>query len=438
MKNTIKMSLVAALAVAGLSTSASAGSLEEAIKGVSISGKMEVEYDYTTDKMKGSNKNTTNEWDLDWDVTAKIPVNDNITAVVGAEGDQAREIHEDRLSGQGNAQVTKLNFVYQNGPVTAIVGKQGMSGAPWFDDERANGVVALYNAGPVILAAAHFDNQNGTALSHNDVTDFGFDAYAEMAVADGGLGLAANSYVATVDHDEADINAAAVIMPNIAGSGINASLWYADIAGLAVEVSNAGEVAQVDATSYSIGVDGKFFDMIGVDVRYTSTDYNAENRIFAAKSMAEKNLENTLEEDASLLKVIVSADFGVATPYIGYGKTDKDQHVAGVDLTTDHDSVADFGGEILSIDEMADADAFIIGVKVPVGPLALEAFYIDGDAVSNDVDYDEFYIGADYKMSKNFTIGAHFAKAEVDADINNVLDTTYDYTDAAISLEYKF
>jgi hypothetical protein len=42
MKNTIKMSLVAALAVAGFSTAASAGSLEEAIKGVSISGKMEV------------------------------------------------------------------------------------------------------------------------------------------------------------------------------------------------------------------------------------------------------------------------------------------------------------------------------------------------------------------------------------------------------------
>ena len=93
------MSLVAALAVAGLSQTASAGSLEEAIKGVSISGKMEVEYDYSDSETSGTTAdNTTNSWDLDWDVTAKIPVNDNVTAVFGLEGDQNPDVADDQIS----------------------------------------------------------------------------------------------------------------------------------------------------------------------------------------------------------------------------------------------------------------------------------------------------------------------------------------------------
>ena len=50
MKNTIKMSLVAAVAVAGLSSTAAATPLEEAIKGVDISGSIVYRYnDYGND-----------------------------------------------------------------------------------------------------------------------------------------------------------------------------------------------------------------------------------------------------------------------------------------------------------------------------------------------------------------------------------------------------
>ncbi len=416
MKNTIKMSLVAALAVAGLSTTASAGGLEEAIKGVTISGKMEVEYDYVSDKAEGENKNTTNSWDLDWDITAKIPVNDNVTAVFGAEGDTETEIGAESINGDkgaDNVQVTKVYFQYANGPVTVLAGKQKI-GAPWFDDERANGVVGLFNAGPVTLAAAHFTGANADTIGSNSANLYVDTAFAtDMDVA--------------VTLDDADISALAVI-----GSmgPVNASLWYANIAGITVEAGAAGAAgyfATLDADSYSLNLNATF-DIVNVDVRYTKSDYDSQR----------DNTATDLEGDASLLKIVASADFGVVTPYLGYGMTDKEQHLAGVDLTSDTDSVVDFGGEILSIDELADAKAWIVGVKVPVGALALEAFYIDGDAdgvfdLDADIDYNEFYVGADYAMSKNFTVGAHFAKAEVEID-----NDTTDYVDAAVSLEYKF
>jgi hypothetical protein len=406
MKNTIKMSLVAALAVAGLSTTASAAGLEEAIKGVNISGKMEVEYDYTSEKEDNADKETANQWDIDWDITAKVPVNDNITAVFGAQGDHAEDITVAEDAVQDPITVTKTYFQYSNGPVTAMAGKMGMAGAPWFDDERGNGLVALYNAGPVTLAAAHFTNSNANVLS-SDVADTAVDAFA---------GIDTDT---SVTLEDAHISALAAI-----GSmgPVNASVWYAQVSGISADVTNATTgagilSALIDADSYSVNLNGTF-DIVNVDVRYTDTDYDSETDL--------------VDGDASLLKIVASADLGVATPYVGYGQTDNEQHVAGVDLTSDTDSAVDFGGEILSIDELADAKAWIIGVKAPVGNFALEAFYIDGDA-DEDIDYNEFYFGADYKMSKNFTIGSHYAVAEVDVDGDDT-----DYVNAAISLEYKF
>jgi len=405
MKNTIKMSLVAALAVAGLSTTASAGGLEEAIKGVSISGKMEVEYDYSSTNAGTANvtDQDQNEWDLDWDVTVKIPVNDNITAVIGAEADtenrlEATDVNangDDGLNGDRRVAITKTYFQYANGPVTAMVGKQGI-GAPWFDDERANGVKALFNAGPVTLAAAHFTGSNASA--------------------NGAIPL-----------NQTQISAVAAI-----GSfgPVNAQLWYAQLSGITAGVN------QVDADSYILMADAKF-DIVNIAFKYGVADYDQDN---AGVGYVQN------DDDAEMLQLVVSADFGVATPYIGYGATDSKQGGAGLDLTSDTDSVIDFGSEQLSIDDLDNADAFIVGVTVPLGKLTLGASYVFGDyddyaagkTVAYGADFEEFLVEADYKMSKNFTIGAHYSIAEFETQTNATNKAKADMDAASVSLEYKF
>ena len=415
MKNTIKMSLVAALAVAGLSTTASAGGLEEAIKGVSISGKMEVEYDYVETKDSSTvsatndGKTIDRQWDIDWDMTAKVPVNDMVTAVFGVEGDTEDDTNGGATGGalttgsaagsnkESTVNITKTYFQYANAGVTAMVGKQGV-GAPWFDDERGNGVKALYAVGPVTLAAAHFTNINSAVANAN----------VSAVAAIGSVGP------------------------------VNAQLWYAELSGLA---GAAGVGTGVwDADSYAIIADAKF-DIVNVGVKYAQADYSL--------GTPTAGTYNQNDDDASMLQLTASVDLGVATPYFGYGATDSKQGGAGLDLTGDTDSVLDFGSEQLSIDDLDNADAYLVGVTVPVGALTIDLSYVTGEyddyivadkntGVAYGCDFEEFLVQADYKMSKNFTIGAHFSDSEIEAQTSATVKDKTEVTNASVSLEYKF
>jgi len=180
------------------------------------------------------------------------------------------------------------------------------------------------------------------------------------------------------------------------------------------------------------------FDIVNVAFKYGVADYDQDNPGVGY---------NVLDDDAEMLQLVVSADFGVAAPYIGYGATDSKQGGAGLDLTNDTDSVMDFGSETLSIDDLDNADAYIVGVTVPVGKLTLDASYVFGDyddyltggkTVAYGADFEEFLIQADYKMSKNFTIGAHYSMAEIEDQISAVTKQKVEIDAASISLEYKF
>ena len=74
MRKLVKLSLVAAVAVSGLTT-VNAASLEEAIKNVDVSGQFH--YRLQDKDSAGSTINTDN----DIEIGVKVPVTDNITAV---------------------------------------------------------------------------------------------------------------------------------------------------------------------------------------------------------------------------------------------------------------------------------------------------------------------------------------------------------------------
>jgi hypothetical protein len=426
------MSLVAALAVAGLSSTASAGSLEEAIKGVNISGKMEVEYDYnkTNTGVANAEDTTSDTWDLDWDVTAKIPVNDMVTAVFGMQGDNAVATQEGGEITDQSPTVTKQYFQYANGPVTAMVGKQGFAGAPWFDDERANGVVALYNAGVATFAAGYFTNSNANPVVRNNTVN-------TNSVALGSTTSGGDTNVNTFNNT--NIAAAAVITKL---GPVNAQLWYAQLTGIdddnAVTTANSD---QISASSYVLMADAQF-DIVNLALTYGEAEYDVDNPGTAY---------NIFNDDASMLKVVASAGLDVATVYAGYGATDDKQGGAGLDLTSDTDSAMDFGSETLSIDDLDNADAYIIGATVPMGAWKFDVSYVTGDydgyidgttdkdsATAYDADFSEFLVQADYKMSKNFTIGAHYSDAEIENVRSATLKETVEINAASVSLEYKF
>jgi|GEM_PF-1477069 len=422
MKNTIKMSLAAAVAVSALTTSASAGNLEEMIKGVSASGKMNIEYQNdSNDKVNGVAGDSDNQVEYDLDITFKIPVNDNITATIGFQADHDVDI-ENAMNTRANANgdttdtqvdVTLANFTYANGPVTVITGKQNV-GTPFLYDQKGDGVVGLYNAGPVTLAAAHFVNSNANILD----------------------GVLTNNIPANLSQGAEDINAVAVIAPNIAGSGINASAWYVTTT-LGTGTTGLAEATAEDAEAYTINVNGKI-GPVGFDVRHSSAEVDG----------------NANWEAEELTKVMLTADVDMFSFAAGYGTTNDVMEAGaaqsalglgrthGVSWDDDDTTETGFNGEQAYLDTLNDADAFLISASASFDKFVVGVTYIDGEAdqdgatgTAGDLDFDELLLNVSYAMSKNFTVSSYYSMFEVDAT-GTANDQEND--ELSVKLTYKF
>ncbi len=428
MKNTIKMSLAAAVAVSALTTSASAGNLEDMIKGVTASGKINIEYQNDDASANataaiaglgvaaGNAEASTNQTEYDIDMTFKVPVNDNITATIGFQVDHDNVIDaaENTRTSGGNAvnpltltttgdttdtqvDVTVANFTYANGPVTVIVGKQNV-GTPFLYDQKGDGIVALYNAGPVTLAAAHFVNSNANIQT--------------------GAGLAQGAE---------SINAIAAI-----GSvaGINLSAWYV--------TTTLGQNAAFDgADAYTLNANGKF-GPIGFDVRHSAAEVDGA---------AGNNYD--AEE---LTKVMLTADVDMFSFAAGYGTTNDTFNNAnggrlhGVSWDDDDTTDTGFNGEQAYLDTLNDADAFLIGATANMGQYTAGVTYIDGEADSNffandNIEFSELLLSASYAMSKNFTVSGYYSMYDVDykSTVAGVTTTAeIENDELSLALTYKF
>ncbi len=434
MKNTIKMSLAAAVAVSALTTSASAGNLEEMIKGVTASGKINIEYqnDSTDISVNGVSADATaNTTEYDIDMTFKVPVNDNVTATIGFQADHDVAIDDDLLGmATGNlgamntrannngdtsdtqVDVTVANFTYANGPVTVVVGKQNV-GTPFLYDQKGDGIVGLYNAGPVTLAAAHFVNSNANIL---DGGSFG-------------------GAVANLNQGAESINAIAAI-----GSvaGINLSAWY-----VTTTLVQAGIADGADA--YTLNANGKF-GPIGFDIRHSSAEVDGAAGV------------NFEEEE--LTKVMLTADVDMFSFAAGYGMTNDsfsavpggngNMIVAGQSrahgVSWDDDDTTDtgFNGEQAYLDMFNDADAYLLGATANMGQYTAGITYIDGESdnnfVANDnTEFSELILSASYAMSKNFTVSTYYSMLDVDyTDTVNGISTETENDEFSLSLTYKF
>jgi hypothetical protein len=162
MKKIAKLSLVAAVAVVGMSN-VNAASLEESIKGVDISGKVR----YRMEEIS----NGQEDQDLNIDVKIKVPVNENVSFVANANYD------DDTQEGAGTASdssgtLDQYYFQYTNGAVTAMLGTQNIPGR-LTDAEQGSGLVALYNFGNFTVGAASMYNNDISSEMLNSVIAMG-------------------------------------------------------------------------------------------------------------------------------------------------------------------------------------------------------------------------------------------------------------------------
>ena len=403
MKKIAKLSLVAAVAVAGLTT-ANAQPLEQAIKGVEVTGSVVYRYN---DKTGDTNTSTESAQDNNYKAALGLaaPVNDfvklNTRFIVGGEDAGFATLNSSDNNDQ-NVDVTLSNvyFGYTGIKNTTVnVGKQGLT-TPWTvaidsdgNEQTGTGILALSTLGNVTLAGAYF---NQTNLDKGDIT---------VTKLSGPLTTTANNNVASGANDVVTVGSIVAMGP------VTADAWFLD--------------SEEYFDSYTIGAKATTtLDAVKLtgDVRYTSLD-----------------LDNSVSEN-DMIKALVTAKAGIFDAKLGWARTDKD----GGLVALDNDAVTNIQGWSVSANNKMNADFWLASVGVDVlSDLNLSANYtnVDFEKVTNvtAVEQEEIYAQLVYKMSKNLSGYVRYGVYTEDTStIGQSRNDTVDDTRGRLQVEYTF
>ncbi|WP_323669476.1 porin [Aliarcobacter butzleri] len=423
MRKISKLSLVAAVAVAGFST-ANAQPLEEAIKNVDVSGSVVYRYnDYNNDRevngVKLTDKSdTNNNYKIGLNLSSKV--NDYVKfnsrfLVASSTGDFAGPLNT-QTGSDVNPDVTlsHANFAFtgiKNTTITA--GKQGLT-TPWTvaldsdgNEQTGTGILALSTVGPVTFAGAYFNQTN-------------LDESGDLAgtlksvMANPALGKNIGSL------DIATVGVIADLSP------VTVDAWY-------LNMDQAFDTYTVGAKSDFKFDGGKF----GVDARYVSLTLKES----VARAAGYLNGADVIDSN-SLAKIALTGNLGIFNAKAAYAKTDKDGGITSLDK----DSETALLGWSLHTVGKADADYWqgVLGVNI-LDNLNLSANYGNLQYKANnrpnaaDVEEEEVYAQLTYKMSKNLSTYVRYGTYSKDTTpVGGVKAEDNDDTRGRIQVEYTF
>ena len=360
MKKIAKMSLVAAVAVAGL-TNANAGALEDAIKNTSILGYATFRYDDRTidnTATKSFSNSANNSHKIALGLVSKITDNISYT-YVGAVTDTTDTTNGNGVNYMGgNMYSVYNNFTYTGFANTSIIlGQQGLD-TPMtiaYDTiggtQEGTGIAAVTSVGPVTVVAGFMNNTN---LAGGDSNIAGTSSTNTDA-----QNLALTSPINSADLYILQANA------KLAGASLDAT--YLDL--------------QDIFESYSIGAKGSIdLDMVKLSpyARYTNLELDSATT------------------DNELWYVGTKFKAGIVGGNIGYGETGKDGGLVAVD----NDAEAAFQGWATVINGSADASILKTNLNVDVMSGVNVAINYNAQTVVN-TDTDEIYGQLTYKPAKN-------------------------------------
>ena len=260
MKKIAKLSLVAAVAVAGF-TSANAQSLEEAIKGVETSGSVVYRYNDYNNDVVGKESAQTNNYKIAANLASKVNEDVKLNtrfivgngansgfAQLGNNTNTAANNTSDIANKDTGADITLSNvyFGYTGLKNTTVnVGKQGLT-TPWTvavdsdnNEQNGTGILALSTVGPVTLAGAFFNQTN-------------LDASGDAVIAGttSGKSVSATSLFKG-DEDIATVGAI------VAAGPVTLDAWYLDAQDI-FDTYTIGAKSNFEVSSVKLGVDARY------------------------------------------------------------------------------------------------------------------------------------------------------------------------------------
>ncbi len=378
MKKIAKLSLVAAVAVAGFTTTASAGALEDAIKNTSILGYATMRYDdRNRDNNTGSNEYTQNNTKIALGLISKITEDLSYTYVGAILGGS------DTSDGTSNNGVTNYfggdiytvynNFTYTGFANTSIIlGTQGLN-VPQTDvydtisgTQEGTGIAAVTTLGPVTLVGAYM----------NETNLMGGDQVSK-------LGLA----TATANEINKENLIVLQAMSKFAGVALDAT--YIDVNDT-FDSYSVGAKASIDA-----GV-----AKLSPYARYTQLEFDGASG------------DNKLWFVGSKFKA------GIVGGNIGYGQTGK----KGGFVAVDTDAEAAFQGWATQLNGTKDGSTIKTNLNVDVMSgvnvaLNYNTLTFENTNTGLDNDTDEVYGQLTWKPAKNFM--AYLRYGQVDYEGSN-------------------
>jgi len=347
--------MAAAITVAGLSSVANAGLLEDAIEDVEISGKVYVEFLSNQNKLT---KQTTSQSDIDTELTIKAPVNDQVTSIVTLEGDNGSidrgnddgaDTNKTKAASLG---VKKAYLAYTSNGISGNVGRFGLS-TPYTDGDRVDGFSASYNLNPVTLTGLY-------AIANDDVEADNlayFEAKTSVANVDASLnyftgleakstGLSVTTSVANVDlgahyatskFDDKNLKDGSTlkitasttvggisISGNYYKTGDEAAVTSDDAADYSYELSQLSSKNIGDATIIGLGV-SKSVDKNTYYVNYVTATVKKDNAGDTDSSELRLRAKSALSDNFAL-----TATYSIAKDETG-STVDKDKNSARIE-----------------------------------------------------------------------------------------------------------
>ena len=376
MKKLVRMSLVAAVAVAGFTTSASA------VEGLSVSGKFVVKVQADTTKVKDSNHHTKtlSKHDIDFDIKLNQKISDNLSGTVVIQADSKQKTNKN--TSNQNVDISNAYFTYDQAGFNATLGLQDIN-TPVTDGEEGAGLLVTYSPFEnVTLAAAHFLSNSIGEDTTTSVFDFTKGTISSVTTSD--------------EVAKADISAVALI---VSAGPVNMELWHVAVSG--VNRTTSGSVS------------GSFGPLSASALYAVTSDETNANNV----------------EDGDTVKITLDYAAGFADFRAAYYGTDKD----GGAYASDTGAQTAFELDELALTGEADADAYLLGVTVPVSDFNLSLDYLSANYEDNK-DATELLLGVNTKVAKTTTLSVGYSMVEKE----NGSDTTFEQNIANFKVKYTF
>ena len=365
----VKLSLVAALAAGALATSASAMPLEEAIKGVDVSGMTRIRYTATNEKKGEGEATHESKWNFKAVMNVKTTIDDNFFNVVsirygstdrGMFDDEKGTTADDRYKFEASQFFLGATF----GNTTIQLGRQTI-GAFFTDDMYGDGIKVLNtDVEGLVLAALFMDSlENDSDIGSNEAKEENF-VYGKMVEATSQAAVKTATKKIVTDHNLYGVAAIGSYDP------ISFQLWYASLE----DVTNL--FALELAGDFAVSDDVK----LGLKGQYAFSDFDGKFKT-ATEDAVKSVVKDGGVKDGDFWAVEASSEFFGVDFSAGYLNFSTKENAYSLNSFEDQGSFISPGEELLDYSFYSGKNKYYFitaGYTIPDSGVGLGVDWVDG------------------------------------------------------------